>query len=110
MTDQIDAAILADNVTKCFDKVGDLRFSVADRNRFLADGKRLRGQLLNLISAKFNSPPPPELVAANNDLAALNGKLANNATVRANTAQTLDDIATLIGNLDKLLGIATAFV
>jgi hypothetical protein len=40
----------------------------------------------------------------------VNKKLSKDATALANVAATLDGIATLVGNLDKLLSIAMNFV
>ena len=105
----LDTATLSTIVNQCFANSTNSQFSSQDRNNFLVEGKRLRGQLLNLLSAQFNAGTPA-LTAANNALAKVNGDLSNNATVLANTAQTLNDISSLVSNLDKLLPLAASFV
>jgi hypothetical protein len=75
----------------------------------LADGKRLRGLLLSLLSAQFNDGTQAVL-DANGQLKTLNTELANSADALKNAAQTRNDVANLVGNLDKLLNVATKFI
>lgn len=108
-TAPVDTATLTTIINQCFSYATDARVSPADQNTFLIEGKRLRGQLLNLLSAQFDSTTT-QFAAATNSLTAVNTALSKSATVLANTAQTLNNITTLIGNLDKLLAVATSFV
>jgi hypothetical protein len=108
-TTPIDTATLTTIINQCFSNATDARFSPQDQNSFLIEGKRLRGQLLNLLSAQFDNSTP-QFSAATASLTKVNTTLSNSATVLANTAATLSSIATLIGNLDKLLTVATSFV
>ena len=48
---RLDTVTLTKVINKCFDHSMDGRFSAADRVQFLAEGKRLRGLLLNLLTA-----------------------------------------------------------
>lgn len=105
----VDTPTLTSIVNQCFANSMDNQFSPADRNNFLVEGKRLRGQLLNLLSAQFNAGTPG-LTAANTSLKTVNNDLSNSAAVLANTAKTLNDISSLVGNLDKLLPLAASFV
>ena len=108
-TAPVDTATLTTVINQCFANAMDGRFSPADQNSFLIEGKRLRGQLLNLLSAQFDAGSA-KLTAANASLAKVNTDLTNSATVLANTAATLNDVATLVSNLDNLLTTATSFV
>jgi hypothetical protein len=108
-TAPVDTSTLATVINQCFSYATDARFNAPDQKSFLIEGKRLRGQLLNLLSAQFDAGSAA-LVTANNSLSAVNTQLTNSATVLANTAQTLNSIATLVGTLDKLLSVAASFV
>ena len=105
----IDTTTLTAVINQCFANSGDGRFTLQDRSTFLAEGKRLRGLLVNLISAQF-SDGTQQVVDANSDLSTVNNDLADDATTLANTAARLNDIATLVSNLDALLNIATKFI
>lgn len=104
-----DTTTLADIINKCFDYASDGRFSPPQQAAFLADGKRLRGLLLNLLSAQFDDGTQA-VVDANNQLAAINTQLSNSAASLANTAQTLNNVASLVTNLDKLLNVVSNFL
>jgi hypothetical protein len=105
----LDTATLTTIVNQCFANSMNNQFSLQDQNSFLVEGKRLRGQLLNLLSAQFNDGTP-QLAAANTSLTKVNSDLGNSAAVLASTAATLNDIASLVSNLDKLLPLAASFV
>jgi len=107
--EKVDTTTLTDIVSQCFDLSMDGRFSDDQQRMFLAEGKRLRGLLLNLLSAQFDEGTPT-VIAANNQLQAVNTSLSNAAAVLANAADTLNEVATLVGNLDKLLNLATNFI
>jgi hypothetical protein len=108
-TAPVDTATLTTIINQCFAFSMNTQLSVQDRNGFLIEGKRLRGQLLNLLSAQFDAASQ-QLAAANQSLNRINTSLAQSATALANTAQTLNNIASLVSTLDKLLSIATSFV
>src|SRR5438105_1036312 len=99
---KVDTTTLSGIIDQCFAFSSDGRLSDDQQGAILADGKRLRGLLLNLLSAQFDDGTPAVL-AANKQLTALNNELSDSATALANTAQTLNNIASLVGNLDKLL-------
>ena len=105
----VDTATLSNVINQCFAFASDGRFAQDQQNAFLADGKRLRGLLLNLISAQFNDGTQAVL-AANQQLTTVNTSLSNSATVLANTVKTLNNITSLVGSLDKLLNVAASFV
>jgi hypothetical protein len=103
-----DVVRLAQIVDRCFDYAMDARLSQARRTRFLAAGKRLRGCLLNIISARFNDTAA--LAAANARLDALNMRLGRRKEVMEKTADVLKDLGTLASALDTLLATAVLFV
>ena len=106
---KVDTSSLTDVINQCFDYSMDGRFDLNQQSAFLAEGKRLRGLLLNLLSAQFDDRTQA-VVDANKQLDAVNTSLLNSTAVLAKTAQTLNDIANLVGNLDKLLNVATSFI
>lgn len=108
-TTPIDTATLTTIINQYFFYAMDARVTPADQNSFLIEGKRLRGQLINLLSAQFDNTTA-QFAAATASLTKVNAALSNSATALANIATTLNSITTLIGNLDKLLAVAKSFV
>src|SRR5260370_14900556 len=106
---KVDTTTFSEIINQCFAWSSDGRLSADQQGILLTDGKRLRGLLLNLLSAQFNDGTQAVL-DANNQLTTVNTKLANSAAALANTAQTLNDVAGLVGNLDKLLNVAASFI
>lgn len=106
---KVDTTTLADIVNQCFAFASDASFTLPQQKTFLADGKRLRGLLLNLLSAQFDDGTQAVL-DANNQLDGVNTDLADATAALANIAKTLNDVAGLVGNLDKLLNIAVSFI
>ncbi len=106
---KVDTTTLSTIINQCFSYSTDGRVAPAQQTAFLADGKRLRGLLLNLLSAQFDDGTQAVL-AANKELATVNANLSNSAAALSNVAQTLSDVATLVGNLDKLLSLAASFL
>jgi hypothetical protein len=106
---KVDTTTLADVIQQCFAFSSDGRFSPAQQAAFLADGKRLRGLLLNLLSAQFDDGTQAVL-DANSKLSDVNTELENDAEVLDKAATTLTNIANLVSSLDKLLGVAASFL
>ena len=106
---KVDNTTLADIINQCFGYSSDGRLSPGQQAMLLADGKRLRGLLLNLLSAQFDDGTQAVL-DANGQLKTLNAELANSAAALENAAQTLDDVSSLVGNLDKLLNVVAKFI
>lgn len=105
----VDTTTLADIINQCFAFSSDGRFSSDQQSSFLADGKRLRGLLMNLLSAQFNDGTPAVL-NANAKLTDVNTQLDNDAAVLGQAAEVLTNISNLVGTLDKLLNVAESFV
>ena len=106
---KVDTTTLADIVNQCFGCATDGRFTPAQQQGFLTEGKRLRGLLMNLLSAQF-SDGTQAVLDANTQLDQVNTRLTDSITVLAHVSQVMADVANLVGNLDKLLGIATGFL
>jgi hypothetical protein len=105
----IDTVTLTSIINQCFEYSLDGQFSESKRAKFLAHGKRLRGHLMNLLSAQFVEGTEAVL-DANSRLKEVNKDLKDSAAVLENTANTLSNIATLVGTLDRLLNVAVAFL
>ena len=106
---KVDTTTLSDVISKCFDQATDGRYTDEQQTAFLADGKRLRGLLMNLLSAQFNDGTQ-RVVDANASVKAVNAQLTASAANLAATSQMLSDIANLVGTLDGLLNIAASFI
>lgn len=107
--EKVDTTTLTEIIDQCFDLSMDERFTDVQQKKFLAEGKRLRGLLLNLLTAQFDKGTQT-LIDANNQLDAVNTALSDSVAVLANAADTLNQVATLVGNIDKLLNVATNFI
>jgi len=107
--EKVDAVTLTEVIDRCLDYSMDLRFTQAQRSKFLALAKRLRGSLLNLLSARFDAGTAA-LKDANAQLTTINAGLKKSAETLANAAETLSNLTKLVGALDKLIGIAASFL
>ena len=104
----LDTTTLTNLVTNCFDLSTTGGITDDQRTGFLAAGKQLRGSLMNLISAQFNDGTQ-DVVNANAQLSSVNQEVlqAKNDLDKANGVLT--DVNELIGVLDGLLKLASAF-
>ncbi len=105
----VDTTTLVAIINRCFAFSADGRFSDPQQASFLVDGKRLRGLLLNLLSAQFNDGTQAVL-DANSKLTEVNTQLDNGAAVLNNATSALTNVSNLVGILDKLLNVAAGFV
>lgn len=105
----IDTVALTEIINRCFELSMDGRLSDFQRNSFLVEGKRLRGHLMNLLSAQFDEDSE-EFKQASKRLKTVNTEIRDGAAVLARTAAVLNNIANLVGTLDKLLNVAVSFV
>jgi len=103
-----DNSTLARLIEQCFDYSMDGRFSPAQQTNFLALGKRLRGCLVNLLSATFKDGTP-QVVAANQAIAANNKTLSDAVQTLGKAGQILNNLDQLVGVLDGLLQLAAGF-
>ena len=106
---RVDTTTLADLINRCFAFATDARLAQNVQAAFLADGKRLRGLLLNLLSAQFDDGTQAVL-EANQEITNVNAQLSDSVAALANVAASLAAVASIVGSLDKLLGVASAFV
>lgn len=108
-TEKIDNVVLTKMILRCFDLSTDGGVPAEFRPDFLALGKRLRGTLVNLLSAQFDSTAPA-FVDAKDKLKAVNKTLKETADKLKKFADTVEQVGQLIGILDDLLKIAVSFV
>ncbi|MGA2585640.1 MAG: hypothetical protein ABSF88_01230 [Candidatus Aminicenantales bacterium] len=106
---KIDFAILTQLTGRCFDLSMDAGVHVSDQNEFRALGKRLRGCLLNLLTAEFEEGTAA-VTNANTMMSDVNEKISKITEVLAHTAQVIAQIGQVVSILDDLLKIATKFV
>lgn len=105
---KIDAPTLTQLINTCFELSMDGRLTDDQQRGFLVAGKRLRGCLLNLISAEFNDGTA-EVVAANSQLKQANQHAADLAKDLSAASKVLSEITSLVGGLDDLLKLAVSF-
>jgi hypothetical protein len=105
---RVDSVALTDIITTAFDLSMDGRLRPAERQGFLVAGKRLRGALVNLLTARFDAGTA-ELEAANGSIRKVNGDLKASAQSLAQIAERLQELSTLAGSLDALLSVAAGF-
>jgi hypothetical protein len=107
MTFSVDTNTLTEVITRCFDNSMDDRFSESEKLKFLTTGKKLRGYLMNLLTARFDEAVPM-LVEANGNLKDINAQLKKKTETIENAAARLQSLNKLVKSLDKLLGAAGA--
>ena len=105
----VDTMTLTAVINKCFELSMDGQLTAAQRSKFLAHGKRLRGHLMNLLSAQFTEGSEA-LTNANERLSEVNTERKDDAAVLSETTAMLSNIAKLAGTLDRLLNVAVAFI
>jgi hypothetical protein len=106
---RVDTTALAEVVGQCFEHSTDGRFTPEERARFLVEGKRLRGLLMNLLSAQFIEGTEA-VASANAAVRNVNADLKVSADRLAGIATTLNNVARLVGTFDRLLNVAVSFV
>src|SRR5439155_24369050 len=99
-----DTTELADVIAHCFDLAMDGRLSAPQRSALLAAGKRLRGDLVTLLTAQFDDQTA-EVDVANVDLASVNRSVQASAADLSKLSQTLQKIADLVGKVDRLIPV-----
>ena len=93
-------------ITKCFELSMDGNLSPEERKIMLAQGKRLRGNLLNLLSVAFNNAAAVD--EANGQITEINTALAATIADISHLADTVEKINGLVDKLDKILLFAIA--
>ena len=106
---RLDSPLLSSIILALLDRSMDLAYTPEERKAFLAVAKRLRGALVNLLTAVFEAGTP-ELAAANAQLASVSEQLRRNALSMERVAEDVGAAVALVGTLDSLLGIAADFL
>jgi phage tail protein X len=100
--ERVDTQALAAIVERCFDLSMDADLDAARQGSFLAAGKRLRGYLLNLVSARFEARTQ-ELLEANAGLAEAQALLARDIKRVQDARAAVKKLADLVEKLDDAL-------
>ena len=95
-------------IEKCFDLSMDGRLTQPRRSEMLALGKRLRGSLINLLSAEF-ADDLKAVKDANQKLQAVNQTLTDSIAAINKIADTVKEVTRLVTSLDKLLKLVVSF-
>ena len=106
---KVDNEQLVSCIMKCFDLAGDGRLTINQRSDMLALGKRLRGSLLNLLTAEF-ATDLAKVDEANQEIKAVNQRLSDDNEVLNHTVKTINAVTNLVNQLDGLLKFAANFV
>ncbi|HEU0120538.1 MAG TPA: hypothetical protein VFQ91_08440 [Bryobacteraceae bacterium] len=101
----VDTAALLETINSCFEFSMDGRLTEPARDEFLARGKRLRRQQVELLAAEFEKGNAAVL-DANARILAVNVTLQEKQEVLERTADVLTNLAGLAKSLDGLLNIA----
>jgi hypothetical protein len=87
----------------------DGRLTPDERKEYLYLGKKLRSELINLLTAIFEDGTPA-VIDANAAIAKLNKSLKNTADVIEKTEKTVGQLGELVSLLDKVLKAASSFI
>jgi len=104
----VDTPTLTNLITTCFNLSMDGRITDAQHGEFLVVGKRLRGCLVNLLSAQFNDGTQ-QVLDANQKLDQINQLAAQAAQSLTAATNVLSQLNTLVNVLDDLLKLASSF-
>jgi|1185.fasta_scaffold402019_2 hypothetical protein len=99
---RVDTTELADVIARCFELSMDGRLSRPQRSALLAAGKRLRGDLVTLLTSQFDDGTA-EVDAANADLASVNQSLEASAADLDKLDGTLQQIRDAVAKIDELI-------
>lgn len=103
-----DNTLLTRTIEACFGLSMDGRLSAEKRRKFLALGKRLRGSLMNLLTAEFNQGTAA-VEEANRMLRSINRRLKQETDSLSNIADTIEQLSSLVSVLDGLIGLPAKF-
>jgi hypothetical protein len=92
-------------IEACLDLSMDDRLSQDRQNEMLALGKRLRGSLVNLLTAEF-AEDLKQVEEANLQLQSIGKKLEDKNQAIAHIADTITRISLIVKDLDELLKFA----
>lgn len=106
---RMDTQELVKAIEQCVDLALDGRLSKSQRKKMGLLAKRLRGSLINLLTADF-AANSQEVKDAEKKLTEVNKKLSETKEDVDKAANTVKAINKVIGQLDKLLGFAIGFI
>jgi hypothetical protein len=106
---RIDSTTLTNLINTCFTLSGNLDLSPDHQKAFLVAGKRLRGSLVNLLSATFEHGTQA-VDDANQKMKQINEQASQITGNLAKTGDVLNQVNGVVGVLDELLKFAKSFV
>jgi exonuclease VII small subunit len=109
MSMRLDNQMLTQVIERCFDLSMSGALPPERRRDYLMLGKRLRGSLLNVLSAQFDETAP-EFQAANKALSETNAELAKAQQSLEDALKAVQRVGELASKLDDVLKVADKFV
>ena len=109
MAARLDNQKLTQVIERCFDLSMSGAVPEAQRKEYLAMGKRLRGSLMNILSAQFDERAS-EFIAATQALSETNEALAKAQQSLEDAVKAVQRVAELASKLDDVLKVAEKFV
>jgi hypothetical protein len=106
---RINSQDLLQSIEHCLDLSMDGRLSKENRSEMLALAKRLRGALVNLLTAEFRNDLT-ELQEANEKMIDINKRLLKTKEDIDRVANAIKALNSLLSKLDDLLKFATKFL
>lgn len=106
---RLDNQKLTQVIEQCFDLSMSGAVPPEQRREYLMQGKRLRGVLLNVLSAQFDAGAP-EFIAANQALQETCEALAKEQQSLEDAVKGVQRVGELAAKLDEVLKVAVNFV
>lgn len=104
----VDTTTLTGIINQCVDLSMDGQLSPSMQREFLTLAKRLRGSLVNLLSARFTSGTQAVL-NANSALTSVNENLQSAIGELSDISKTVGQVTDLVTQLDNLIKSASSF-
>jgi hypothetical protein len=105
---RLDSAGLAEMITNCFDRAMDGSLPPEEQVKWQVEGKRLRGVLVNVLTAQFVERTG-EIQATNDRIRAINAELKGALGSMQKRKEQLEAVNAVVRTVDSLLKFA-AFV
>ena len=107
---KLDSRKLTETIELCFERSMDTGLPPVERGKFLAEGKKLRRQLIDLLSAQFDAEFDDEISEANSRLGEVAKQLRKKIDELSKVKQQIAELRGIAKLLDTLLTGAVSLV
>lgn len=107
---KLDTRKLTETIELCFERSTDTDLPPVERGRFLAEGKKLRRQLIDLLSAQFDAELDDDISEANSRLAEVAKQLKKKIDEMQKIREQLAELRGIAKLLETLLTGAASLV